>query len=200
MRRMIDICVGIMLLILFSPLMIVIALAIVLESGPPAFYLPIVIGKDGKPFRFMRFRTMRDAPHTDASQRLTQVGRFIRNISLDHLPNLYNLVMGQVSLIGPRPTEPERVNLNDPDWQRILRIRPGILSYAVLTLAKDFNSASQAERNKLELEYLEKRSLIYDLQLLAMNLQKLTISGGNVKARGIPSKVMPHKKANRKGD
>lgn len=200
MKRLVDLSIGGILFLVLSPLMLLIAIAIVLESGHPAFYAPVAIGQYGKPFRFLRFRTMRDDPDQPVSRRLTRVGRMIRNLSLDHLPNLYNLLMGHISLIGPRPTEPERVNLNDPDWQHILCVRPGILSYAVLMLAKDFNSTSQAERNKLELEYIKKQSLSYDVNILLASLKKWVASGGNIKARGIPTRSPADNVPTQEGD
>ena len=112
MKRLFDISMGIGCFVLLAPLMLMIALAIVLESGLPAFYAPEVIGKDGKPFRFLRFRTMRHQPDLPPNARLTRVGRWIRNLSLDHLPNIFNLVRGDVSIVGPRPTEPERIEPN----------------------------------------------------------------------------------------
>ncbi|MCA9891750.1 MAG: sugar transferase, partial [Anaerolineae bacterium] len=81
MKRLFDLSIGISCFTLLAPLMLVIALAIVLESGSPAFYAPLVIGKDGKPFRFLRFRTLRNQPDLPVEARLTRVGRWIRNLS-----------------------------------------------------------------------------------------------------------------------
>lgn len=184
MKRWIDLSIGIGCFILLAPFMLVIALAIVLESGLPAFYAPQVIGKDGKPFRFLRFRTMRNQLDLPADARLTRVGRWIRNLSLDHLPNVFNLVRGDVSIVGPRPTEPERIDLSDPTWTQILSVRPGIFSYAILMLARDFNKSSQIERNLLEAEYVERQSLAFDSYIFLASLVGWISSKGNIKRHG----------------
>lgn len=186
MKRLFDLSIGIGLFIVLAPLMLVISTAIVLESGLPAFYAPEVIGKDGKPFRFLRFRTMRNQPNLPIQQRLTHVGRLIRNVSLDHLPNLFNLIGGDVSIVGPRPTEPERIELSDPAWTQILSVRPGIFSYAILMLGRDFNQSTQVERNLLEVEYVERQSFAFDLEIILQSLLGWVNSQGNIKRHGQP--------------
>jgi len=117
------------------------------------------------------------------SARLTRVGRFIRNISLDDLPNLLNIIAGDMSLIGPRPTEPERVKLSDLTWQRILSVRPGN-SPAILQLGNVYNRSPDAHKQQLELAYVEHHSFWYDLQLCAQFLWATLASRSNVKSRG----------------
>ena len=109
-------------------MILLIALLIKLDSPEPALYTPQMIGKGSKPFHLFRFRTMYvDKPaHLNAAEWLTRIGRFIRNYSLDHLPTLFNVLKGDLSVIGPRPTEPEFVDMQDPTWQRYFQVRPGI--------------------------------------------------------------------------
>ena len=142
----------------------------------------------GQLFDMLRFRTMADTPtHQSPDERLTPVGRFIRNYSLDELPLLVNVLRGEMSIVGPRPTEPMFVDMHDPAWQEILSVRPGVISYAVLGLARDFNASSQSGRQRLELAYLRQHALGFDLRVLRQALRALAASRGNIKARGTPT-------------
>jgi O-antigen biosynthesis protein WbqP len=178
-------------LVATGPVMLVIAILIKLDSSGAVLYTPPMVGKDGKLFRLVRFRTMYvDKPaHLDPHEKLTRVGRFIRNYSLDHLPALLNVLKGDTSVIGPRPMEPEFVDLQDPTWQRYFQVRTGFFNYAVLKLGKTFGHSKAGNlplKQALELEYLQKRSLAYDLRLLVRFVWAHIVSGGNVKARGKP--------------
>jgi lipopolysaccharide/colanic/teichoic acid biosynthesis glycosyltransferase len=137
----------------------------------------------------LRFRTVdiNKPAHLSMDERMTRAGRFIRNYSIDDLPNLFNVLMGDMSIVGPRPTEPERVDLEDPGWQRILTLRPGLLSFAIHKLARQYNASSWELRNKLELEYVQNQSLAFDLQILREAARALVASKGNIKARGEPA-------------
>ena len=102
---------------------------------------------NGPHFDMLRFRTMVDtSTHRTPDERLTPVGRFIRNYSLDELPLLLNVLRGDMSIIGPRPTEVTVVDQTDLAWQQILSVRPGVISYAVLGFAREFNARSQPIR------------------------------------------------------
>lgn len=187
LKRMFDLLVAALFLLILSPVLLAVILALRLQAQTSVFNLSLRVGRHGKPFPLVRFKTMIDAPvPLSAAERLTRVGRFIRNYSLDDLPNLVNILRGDLSLIGPRPTEPERVDLSDPEWQQILSIRPGCISYAVLALATEFNRSTPELKRKLELDYVQKQSFRYDLQLMRHAIQKLSASRGNVKARGKP--------------
>ena len=137
----------------------------------------------------LRFRTVdvRTPPYMSMDQRMTRVGRFIRNYSLDDLPNLFNVLKGDLAIIGPRPTEPQRVDLEDPAWQEILTVRPGMFSPAILQLASQYNKSPHAIKQRLEQEYARQHSLAYDLRLLGRSLRAFIASRGNPKARGQPS-------------
>ena len=118
---------------------------------------------------------------------LTIIGRFIRNYSPDHLPQLFNVIKGDLNLVGFRPPLPEEVNFADPDWQKILTVKPGMFSFAILGLANKYNSSSDKTRNHLELEYIQRRSLSFDLQVLFKSTRGWITSRGNIKVRGKPS-------------
>jgi lipopolysaccharide/colanic/teichoic acid biosynthesis glycosyltransferase len=183
-----DLVGALLLLVLASPLLAVIAVALRLEDYGPILYRSPRVGRGGQPFSLLRFRTMLDTPEPrGVEQRLTPVGRLIRNISLDDLPNLINVLRGEMSLVGPRPMEPEHVDLSDPAWQRILSVRPGMVSFAILQLARRYNASDAAAKNALELRYVQQRSLGYDLALFRRALRALVASRGNIKARGAPA-------------
>jgi lipopolysaccharide/colanic/teichoic acid biosynthesis glycosyltransferase len=131
--------------------------------------------------------------HLSPDERLTRIGRLIRNCSLDHLPTLVNVLKGDISVVGPRPMEPEFVDLQDPTWQRYFEIKPGFFNYAVLKLGRIFGPSGASNlplKQELELEYIQKQSLVFDLQLLSKFVWAHVVSGGNVKARGKPDPAL----------
>jgi lipopolysaccharide/colanic/teichoic acid biosynthesis glycosyltransferase len=138
-----------------------------------------------------------DVPtNLSADARLTRVGRFIRNYSLDHLPTLLNLLKGDVSIIGPRPMEPEVVDLKDPTWQRYFQVKPGLFNYAVLKLGRTYGpsrSSNLGLKRELELEYIQRRSLASDLILFFRFVKAHVVSKGNIKARGKPDPAIEDK-------
>ncbi len=188
MKRLCDLIVATLLLIITAPLLAIIAIVIKLDSRGPILYRRRCVGRNGQLFDLMRFRTMVETPaHRSVDERLTPVGRFIRTYSLDEFPILFNVLRGDMSIIGPRPTEPSFVDLADPAWQQILSVRPGVISYAILGLARNYNASSQPVRNRLELEYIQQQSTLFDLRVLRKTAQALVASRGNVKARGKPT-------------
>ena len=129
------------------------------------------------------------APGMVADLRLTRLGRFIRNYSLDHLPMLFNLLQGDLSIIGPRPMEPEFVNLADSDWQTYFQVKPGVFNYAVLKLGQEFGPSSAdnlALKRRLEIKYLQQRSFRSDLDILGQIALAHIKARGNIKMRGAP--------------
>lgn len=194
-KRLFDLMFALSCLIIAAPAIAVIAIFIKLDSPGPALYVPQMVGKNAKLFRLFRFRTMRiDEPaHLSPDERRTRVGRFIRAYSLDHLPTLVNVLKGDVSVVGPRPMEPEFVDLQDPTWQRYFQVRPGFFNYAVLKLGKAFGpskSSNLSLKRELELEYIQKQSLAFDLLLCLRFVWAHVVSGGNVKARGKPDPAL----------
>jgi len=188
MRRVIDVSLAIFCLTLFLPLILIIAILIKLDSPGPVLYLPQMVGQHGKVFSLFRFRTMiaRVGP-LNAEQRLTRIGRLIRNYSLDHLPMLINLLSGELTIVGPRPMEVEVVNFENKFWRKYFRVKPGLISYAVLQLGKLWTPTRTTHPNlnqDLELEYLHNRSTIFDIRLFLKTLLGLVMSRGNIKARG----------------
>lgn len=144
MKRLFDILVSVIILSVFLPFGILIALAIVLESKGGAFYRQERIGKNGVPFKLWKFRTMRvDADKLGKltvgmrDPRITRVGYFIRKSKLDEFPQFLNVLVGEMSIVGPRPEVQEYVNLYTEDQRKILSVKPGITDYASLEYFKE---------------------------------------------------------------
>lgn len=180
-----DLAVSLVLLVLASPVFAVVAWLIKREDGGPIFYGGSRIGKDGQPFKILKFRTMvlnadqlGPAITTGDDRRITSVGRVLRATKLDELPQILNVLKGEMSLVGPRPEAPVYVALYTPEQRRVLSVRPGITGLAAIEyrhearLLRDATLADVYEREimpaklKLDLEYLGRRSLLYDLELL----------------------------------
>jgi lipopolysaccharide/colanic/teichoic acid biosynthesis glycosyltransferase len=170
-RRGSDIVASTLLLALSSPVLALAMLAIRLESRGPVIYSQRRIGLDGRPFDVLKLRTMVDgAEHIGAGlaidagdPRITRVGAFLRRISLDELPNLLNVLHGEMSLIGPRPTLPEQVDQYTPRQRGRLQIKPGITGWAQVNGRA---SLPWEERIELDLFYIAHRSLSLDLKIL----------------------------------
>jgi lipopolysaccharide/colanic/teichoic acid biosynthesis glycosyltransferase len=171
-RRAIDIAVSALGLIGASPLLAMAVLSIRLEGPGPALFRQLRAGKDGKPFEMLKLRTMvRDAERTGAGlavdlgdARITRVGALLRRSSLDELPNLINVLRGDMSLIGPRPTLPAQVAQYTERQRGRLAIRPGITGWAQVNGRA---ALPWPERIELDLYYVEHRSVALDVRILA---------------------------------
>ncbi len=147
-------------------------------------------GRDGKPFEMIKFRTMRDAidvngnPLPDA-QRLTKFGRFLRSTSLDELPGLWNVLKGEMSLVGPRPLLMEYLPLYSPEQARRMVVRPGITGWAQVN---GRNALSWEEKFALDVWYVENRTVWLDLKILWMTVRKVLMRDGIDDEAGIGMK------------
>jgi lipopolysaccharide/colanic/teichoic acid biosynthesis glycosyltransferase len=170
-RRGIDIVVSAFALVIGAPLLALAVLAIRLESCGPAIYRQRRVGLHGAPFDVLKLRTMVDgAEHIGAGlavnandSRITRVGAFLRRTSLDELPNLLNVLRGEMSLIGPRPTLPAQVDQYTARQRGRLAVKPGISGWAQVNGRA---SLPWSERIELDLYYVEHRSLALDLKIL----------------------------------
>lgn len=183
-KRVFDVLVASFLIWLLTPAMLAAAIAIKIEGRMSVFWYSPRVGRNGKPFKMICFHTMVESTDGPGVERLTPVGRFIRNYSINEFPPLFNVLRGEMSVIGPRPMEPVRVDLTDPTWQRILAVRPGCASYAIFKLAKGYNASRMEDKQRLELEYLEKVSVRLDATLVVKTIQSTLSSRGNHKMRG----------------
>ncbi len=187
-RRAIDIVVGTLGLIVASPVIVVAMLAIRLESRGHPIYRQRRVGRDGVPFDLLKLRTMvAGAEHLGAGlainendPRITRVGAFLRRTSLDELPNLVNVVRGELSLLGPRPTIPAQVAQYTERQRGRLAIRPGITGWAQVNGRA---SLPWSERIELDLYYIEHRSLALDLRILARTVAMVLGGGGLYKGQ-----------------
>lgn len=169
LKRAFDLLVAGAGLLLASPFLLTLAILIRLEDGGPIFYIHPRVGKDGREFPFFKFRTMRvgsdkQGYEIDAGdQRITRVGNFLRRWSIDELPQLLNVLRGEMSLIGPRPTLGYQVATYTPRQRGRLTVRPGLTGLAQV---KGRNSLTWPERIELDLEYIENYSLALDARIL----------------------------------
>lgn len=184
MKRLFDILVSGLLVLVFSPVMIAVAIAVRLDSPGPVIYRQTRVGRDLRPFSIMKFRSMvadadRIGGHSTnpGDARVTKVGRFIRRTSLDELPQLFNVLRGDMSLVGPRPDVPAQESLYSPqDWIKRHRVRPGITGLAQATMR---SAAKPGERTRLDLEYVETASLRRDLVILALTARQVLTRGSH---------------------
>lgn len=169
LKRLLDVVAAATLLVVLSPVLIVIASIVRISLGPPVFFRQQRPGKNGAPFMLVKFRTMAEtnaegaqATTTDAD-RLTSVGRALRATSLDELPELWNVLLGQMSIVGPRPLLMEYLDRYTPEQTRRHEVRPGITGWAQVN---GRNAISWEERFRMDVWYVDNRSLLLDLKIL----------------------------------
>lgn len=176
-KRALDVCLASAGLALSSPLWLVIMVAVWLCDGRPVFYSGMRVGRNGRLFKMYKFRSLRNQPigetrdprTSETDPRITRVGRVLRNTAMDELPQLLNVLKGDISLVGPRPEDPglaAQFVRDLPDFDLRHAIRPGLTGLA--QLEGDYDS-SPSERLKYDLLYIEKRSLYLDLRLLLLS-------------------------------
>jgi lipopolysaccharide/colanic/teichoic acid biosynthesis glycosyltransferase len=183
-NRALDLAVAGLLLVLTAPLLGLAALAIKLESrGGPVFYRQRRIGKDGRPFELLKLRTMVPGAESmgagiyvlEGDPRITRTGRLLRRVSLDELPNLVNVLRGDLAIVGPRPTVQEQVDRYTERQRRRLEVKPGITGWAQIN---GRTSLPWPERIELDVWYVEHRSLRLDLRILARTARMLATGHG----------------------
>ena len=177
MRRLVDVIVSGIAGVLLAPVMAVVAVLVRLKMGSPVLFLQRRSGLHGREFTIYKFRTMRAEAFSGEPDavRDTSLGRTLRATSLDELPQLLNVIKGDMSLIGPRPTLPEQVVHYSERQRGRLAVRPGITGWAQVKVR---NAASWPERIELDLEYIEKRSLALDLRIVGLTLLRLVRPSG----------------------
>ena len=203
-RRLIDVVVALLILPLVIPILILASLAIILESPGIPFYRGRRIGKDGKPFRIWKLRTMvvnadriGSAITTSTDPRITRVGSFLRKTKLDETAQFVNLLLGDMTLIGPRPEDPGIVEKYTPEQKSLLAVKPGItgptqLRYTVLEEElipeedpdRFYQDTVLRDKLRLDLEYIKRRTFLSDcrvvLQTISMVARALKQSCGNL--------------------
>ena len=176
-------------LLLLAPVLAWIALAIVLDDGPPVFFTQIRVGRKGQPFRIWKFRTMRSGCRGSVitaagDDRITRTGVRLRKYKLDELPQLCNVLKGDMSLVGPRPEVPEYVRFEAAEWQAVLQVRPGITDLATLLYRDEelilgasgnpdtfYRESALPAKLLLNIVYLVSRSFWLDLKLIFLTIR-----------------------------
>jgi len=202
MRRLIDIFTATIVLVLLAPVFLLVSLIVVIDSPGKPFYGGWRAGKDGRRFRMWKFRTMvanadriGSAITTPNDRRITRVGSLLRKTKLDELPQFFNLLLGDLTLVGPRPEDPGIADRYTPEQKQVLEVKPGItgptqLRFTVIESEQipDGADAHQyyvehilEQKLRLDLEYLKQRNFLSDLRVVSQTvlLMARAISPGN---------------------
>lgn len=181
-KRILDVSMSSLMLLLFSPFMLIIAAAIKLEDGGPVFYRQKRVTKGGRVFDILKFRSMRPDAEKDGAKvctvnddRITRIGHIIRATRLDEIPQLINILKGDMSIVGPRPERVEHVEKYTaqlPEFAYRLRVRGGLTGYA--QIYGKYNTGAE-DKLKMDLMYIERQSLLLDLQLIFLTIKIIFI-------------------------
>ena len=193
MKRLFDIVFSLLGLMLTTPILLILAILIKREDGGPFFYRGVRVGRHGKLFRIFKFRTMvvnaekiGGSSTADDDPRITRIGKFIRKHKLDELPQLINVLKGEMSFVGPRPEVQHYVNMYTNEEKAILNVKPGITDWASMwnsdegailagstDAEKTYMEKIRPEKIRLQLKYVRKRSFFVDLKIIFQTLFKL---------------------------
>lgn len=201
-KRALDLVISVLALLALSPVYCVIAIAVVIDDGFPILFRQVRVGRGGLPFKILKFRSMRTAVAGSritayGDSRITSVGSVLRDTKLDELPQFWNVLRGDMSLIGPRPEDPAFVDAGDPQWALVLSARPGITDFASLVFRDEelllgpstnvewvYRTSILPDKLALNAEYLKRGSLLLDLRLMLLTLCSLfraKVGGENLK-------------------
>jgi sugar transferase EpsL len=175
LKRLFDIIISLILLILFSPLMIIIGCLVRWKLGSPVFFKQMRPGLHGKPFYFYKFRTMTNQTDSNGrllsdAERLTSVGLFLRKYSLDELLQLFNVLKGDLSLVGPRPLLMDYLLLYNAEQARRHEVKPGITGWAQVN---GRNAISWEEKFVLDVWYVDNYSFLLDIKIIFITIKKV---------------------------
>jgi len=193
LKRIFDIIVSLIGLIILAPIFAIISIIIKLDSAGPVFFKQVRVGKDGKEFKIFKFRTMVDDAEKQGMQltvgkdsRITRIGQFIRKTKLDELPQLINVFIGDMSFVGPRPEVPKYVAMYDEVQINILRVRPGITDYASIEYRDESTLLAQSDNPEetyineimpakfaLNAKYLDDISIMQDVKIIFRTIYKV---------------------------
>ncbi|MGX5659511.1 sugar transferase [Castellaniella ginsengisoli] len=180
MKRLLDVIGAALGLALLSPLILILAWMIRRRLGSPVLFHQVRPGLQGRSFRMIKFRTMRDAVGADGqplpdAERMTPFGRLLRSTSLDELPELWNVLKGDMSLVGPRPLLMEYLPLYTPEQARRHEVRPGITGWAQIN---GRNALGWEDKFRLDVWYVDNQSLWLDLKILYLTVKKVLVRDG----------------------
>ena len=183
-KRLFDLVLTVPALVILSPVFVVLAFLVRLKLGSPILFRQIRPGLNERPFNMLKFRTMTDARDKGGKllpdeQRLTRFGRFLRSTSLDELPELFNVLKGDMSLVGPRPLLTQYLDRYTPEQARRHEVKPGITGWAQVN---GRNAITWEEKFKLDVWYVDNVSLLLDVKIILMTIWKI------IKREGINQK------------
>ena len=190
LKRLFDIFASLLLFLLLLPVFLIIGLAILLEGKGPIFYTQTRVGKNGTPFNILKFRSLPSKTHDFVNPRsiATPLGLFLRRWGLDELPQLWNVLKGDMSLVGPRPTIQEQVDQYTAYERGRLAVRPGITGWAQIN---GRNSIDWPSKIKLDLEYIENASIAMDIIIMLKTPLSLFIGNGTYGPGGVNKTFSP---------
>lgn len=185
LKRLLDIIIASIALILLSPLYAFVAYKVKKNLGSPVLFRQVRPGLNGKPFEMIKFRTMKDAVDAEGnplpdSERLTPFGKMLRSTSLDEMPELWNVIKGDMSVVGPRPLLMEYLPLYNKEQAKRHDVRPGMTGHAQVN---GRNAISWEEKFKLDTWYVENQSTVLDLKIMLKTVQKV-IAKDDISAEG----------------
>jgi lipopolysaccharide/colanic/teichoic acid biosynthesis glycosyltransferase len=183
-KRLIDVLLSIIALLILLPILLIIATLVKMQDGGPIFFLQYRVGKGGRVFPMWKFRSMVTNAEllggfstATGDPRITSVGRVIRRTSLDELPQLFNVLLGDMSIVGPRPDVPAQRDLyTNDEWIVRHTVRPGITGLAQATMRSE---ATKEQRKVMDLEYVKNASLALDARIIIMTIKQVIFKGGN---------------------
>jgi lipopolysaccharide/colanic/teichoic acid biosynthesis glycosyltransferase len=184
MKRMLDLIIAVSALIILSPILGIALILIGLESGFPLFYIQARTGYLGKPYSMIKLRTMKDGAEGDGAQwakkkdsRITKIGKFLRNWRVDEIPQFWNIIMGQMSVVGPRPERPEfQAELKDkvPFWYARNLVKPGLTGWAQIRFSYASDLSESEEKLSYDLYYLKHASFALDMEIILSTLRSVS--------------------------
>lgn len=174
-KRLFDIVVSAIALLVFLPLILILIVLVRVKLGSPVFFTQTRPGKDGKPFQMVKFRSMTTVKDAEGNllpddQRLPKFGKLLRSTSLDELPELWNVLKGDMSLVGPRPLLMQYLDRYTPEQRRRHEVRPGITGWAQVN---GRNNVPWEERFKMDVWYVDNHNLLLDIKILWMTVMKV---------------------------
>ncbi|HDY7456568.1 TPA: sugar transferase [Vibrio vulnificus] len=180
MKRIFDVLISFFLLVFLAPIFLYLSFKIKIKLDSPVLFRQVRPGLNGKPFEMVKFRTMKDAVDAQGnplpdSERMTPFGDKLRNSSLDELPELWNVLKGEMSLVGPRPLLMQYLPLYSPEQARRHEVRPGVTGWAQIN---GRNAISWEEKFKLDVWYVDNRSFWLDFKILLLTVKKVFVKEG----------------------
>jgi lipopolysaccharide/colanic/teichoic acid biosynthesis glycosyltransferase len=174
-KSIIDFCIALFSLVILSPLIILITIGLFISNNGSPFFIQLRPGKNGELFKIIKFKTMNDKKDSNGKllpdvDRLTKIGNLVRKASIDEIPQLFNVLKGEMSLIGPRPLLPEYLALYDEFQKRRHEVKPGITGWAQVN---GRNTISWQQKFEYDVWYVENRSFLLDCKIVYLTIKKV---------------------------